>query len=54
VPHRLPCLLNDPAPAAGRMWLAGARLFDGTAAPVRERVSLLFEDGRIAAIAGPR
>jgi imidazolonepropionase-like amidohydrolase len=52
VPHRLPCLLNDPAPAAGRTWLTGARLFDGTAAPVRERVSLLVEDGRIAAIAG--
>jgi hypothetical protein len=53
VPPRLPCLLNDPPVAAGLTWLAGARLFDGTGAPMRERVSVLVEDGRIAAIAGP-
>jgi imidazolonepropionase-like amidohydrolase len=51
MPPRLPCLLNDPPAAAGLTWLANARLFDGTAAPVRERVSVLVEDGRIAAIA---
>ncbi|HEY3612453.1 MAG TPA: amidohydrolase family protein [Gaiellales bacterium] len=52
MPHRLPCLLNDPAPAAGLTWYSGARLLDGTSAPARERASLLVEDGRIAAIAG--
>ena len=34
VPPRLPCLLNDPPVAAGLTWFAGARLFDGTGAPV--------------------
>ena len=52
MPHRLPCLLNDPPPAAGRTWFANARVFDGTTAPVRERAAVLVEDGRIAAIAG--
>ena len=52
MPHRLPCLLNDPPPAPGRTWFANARVFDGTAAPVRERAAVLVEDGRIAAIAG--
>ena len=33
------------------MWLANGRLFDGTGAAPRERVSVLVEDGRIAAIA---
>ena len=51
MPHRLPCLLNDPPPAPGRTWFANARLFDGTTAPVREGAALLVEDGRIAAIA---
>jgi imidazolonepropionase-like amidohydrolase len=51
MPPRLPCLLNDPAAASGLTWLANARLFDGTAAPVRERVAVLVEDGHIAAIA---
>ena len=51
MPPRLPCLLNDPPAAGGRTWLANARLFDGTAAPVRERVAVLLEDGCIAAIA---
>jgi imidazolonepropionase-like amidohydrolase len=50
MPPRLPCLLNDPPAAPGRTWIANARLFDGTGAPVR-RASLLVEDGRIAAIA---
>ena len=52
VPPRLPCLLNDPPAATGRVWLANARLFDGTAAPPRDRVAVLIEDGRIEAIAG--
>jgi imidazolonepropionase-like amidohydrolase len=51
MPHRLPCLLNDPPPAAGLTWFATARVFDGTSAPVRERAAVLVEDGRIAAIA---
>jgi imidazolonepropionase-like amidohydrolase len=51
MPPRLPCLLNDPPAATGQTWLANARLFDGTGAPARERVALLVEDGRVAAIA---
>jgi imidazolonepropionase-like amidohydrolase len=51
VPPRLPALIADPAPAEGRLWLANARLFDGTGSPVRERVSILVEDGRIARLA---
>ena len=52
MPPRLPCLLNDPPVATGLTWFAGARLFNGTGAPVRERVAVLVEDGRIAAVAG--
>jgi imidazolonepropionase-like amidohydrolase len=52
MPHRLPCLLNDPPAAEGRTWLTNARIFDGTSAPVREGAAVLVEDGRIAAIAG--
>ena len=52
MPPRLPCLLNDPPVARGLTWLANARLFDGTGAPARERVAVLVQDGRIAAIAG--
>jgi imidazolonepropionase-like amidohydrolase len=51
MPPRLPCLLNDPPVEAGLIWLANGRLFDGTAAPVRERAAVLIQDGRIAAIA---
>jgi imidazolonepropionase-like amidohydrolase len=50
VPARLPCLLADPAAGAGRLWLTGGRLFDGTGAPVREATGVLVEDGRIAAV----
>jgi imidazolonepropionase-like amidohydrolase len=53
MPHRLPCLLSDPPAAPGRTWFANARLFDGTAAPVRERASVLVQDGRIAVVTGP-
>jgi len=51
MPPRLPCMLADPPPAAGRLWLTGARLFDGTGAAVREGAAVLLEDGRIAAVA---
>ena len=50
MPARLPCLLADPPPARGRLWLTGARLFDGTGAAPREAAAVLVEDGRIAAL----
>jgi len=31
--HRFPALIAAPAAAQGRLWLTGARLFDGTGAP---------------------
>jgi len=51
VPARLPCLLSDPPVVPGRLWLTGARLFDGVAEAVREGAAVLVEDGRIAAVA---
>ncbi|HEY7361168.1 MAG TPA: amidohydrolase family protein, partial [Streptosporangiaceae bacterium] len=45
--HRFPALIADPAPGQGRLWLTGARLFDGTGAPVREGAAVLVEDGVI-------
>jgi imidazolonepropionase-like amidohydrolase len=51
VPQRLPALIADPPRAEGRLWLTNARLFDGTGAAVRERVSVLVDAGRIAAVA---
>jgi imidazolonepropionase-like amidohydrolase len=30
MPHRFPALAAAPAPGEGRLWLTGARLFDGT------------------------
>jgi imidazolonepropionase-like amidohydrolase len=50
VPHRHPSLLGAPAPAGGRLWLTGARLFDGTGAPVREATAVLVSDGVIERI----
>jgi imidazolonepropionase-like amidohydrolase len=50
VPARLPALLADPPAASGRLWLTGARLFDGTGAPVHESAAVLVQDGRIAAV----
>jgi imidazolonepropionase-like amidohydrolase len=47
VPHRHPSLLAAPPPAAGRLWLTGARLFDGTSAPVRDGAAVLISDGVI-------
>ena len=56
MPHRFPALIAAPAPGAGRLWLTGARLFDGLGGPVRDGVAVLVEDGvirRVAAAAEP-
>jgi imidazolonepropionase-like amidohydrolase len=45
VPPRLPALIADPSPGGERLWLASARLQDGTGA------SVLVENGRIALVA---
>ena len=47
MPHRYPALLAAPSPASGRLWLTGARLFDGTGAAIRERAAVLINDGVI-------
>lgn len=47
MPHRNLSLLADPAPARGRVWLTGARVLDGTGAPVRDRAAVLVVDGVI-------
>src|SRR5262249_4513673 len=47
VPHRAPGLLAAPGVGAERLWLPGARLFDGTGRPVRENVAILVHDGVI-------
>ena len=47
MPHRHPSLLAAPPPAPGRLWLTGARLFDGTGAPVRPDAAVLVSDGVI-------
>ena len=49
--HRFPALLASPAPGTGRLWLTGARMFDGTGGPVRDRAAVLVEDGVIRRIA---
>ena len=33
--HRFPALIAAPAPAEERLWLTGARLFDGTGGALR-------------------
>ena len=50
MPARLPSLLADPPDGGARLWLTGARLFDGTGAAVREASGVLVQDGRIAAV----
>ena len=52
--HRFPALIAAPAPATGRLWLTGARLFDGTGAPLRESTAILVEDGIIRRVADAR
>jgi imidazolonepropionase-like amidohydrolase len=54
VTHRFPALIAAPAPASGRLWLTGARLFDGTGAPLRESTAILVEDGIIRRVADAR
>ena len=52
--HRFPALIAAPPPAPGRLWLTGARLFDGTGAPLREDTAVLIEDGVIQRVADDR
>jgi imidazolonepropionase-like amidohydrolase len=47
MPHRFPALIAAPEPGAGRLWLTGVRLFDGTGGQVREGVAVLVEGGVI-------
>lgn len=47
MPHRFPALTAAPAPGEGRLWLTGARLFDGTGGPVSDGAAVLVEDGVI-------
>jgi imidazolonepropionase-like amidohydrolase len=54
VTHRFPALIAAPAAASGRLWLTGARLFDGTGAPLRESTAILIEDGIIRRVADAR
>jgi imidazolonepropionase-like amidohydrolase len=54
VAHRFPALIAAPAAATGRLWLTGARLFDGTGAPLRENTAILVEDGIIRRVADAR
>ena len=50
-PTRLPALLADPAPAVGRLWLRGARLFTGADEDAGPGAAVLVTDGRIERIA---
>jgi imidazolonepropionase-like amidohydrolase len=54
VTHRFPALIAAPPPARGRLWLTGARLFDGTGTPLRENTAILVEDGVIRRVADDR
>jgi imidazolonepropionase-like amidohydrolase len=45
--HRFPALIAAPAPGPERIWLTGARLFDGTGGPLRENAAVLVEGGVI-------
>jgi imidazolonepropionase-like amidohydrolase len=54
VAHRFPALIAAPPPARGRLWLTGARLFDGTGAPLRADTAVLIEDGVIRRVADDR
>ncbi len=52
--HRFPALIVAPARGAGRLWLTGVRLFDGTGAAVRDGVTVLVEDGVIRRVTTAR
>ena len=52
--HRFPALIAAPPPAQGRLWLTGARLFDGTGTSLRENTAILVEDGVIRRVADAR
>jgi imidazolonepropionase-like amidohydrolase len=54
VTHRFPALIAAPAPAQGLLWLTGARLFDGTGAPLRANTAILVENGVIRRVADDR
>src|ERR1700733_3189928 len=45
--HRFPALIAAPAAGSERLWLTGARLFDGTGGPLLEHAAVLIEDGVI-------
>ena len=49
--HRFPALIAAPPTGRGRLWLTGARLFDGTGAALRENAAILVEDGVIRRVA---
>jgi len=51
MPHRFPALIAAPGAGAGRLWLAGVRLFDGTGGPVTDGAAVLVEDGVIRRVA---
>lgn len=48
--NALPALLADPHPAEGRLWLTGARVFDGTGSRPIDGAAILVVDGRVARI----
>jgi imidazolonepropionase-like amidohydrolase len=50
MPHRFPAMLAAPASGAGRLWLTGARVLDGTGAPAVDGAAVLVEDGLISRI----
>ncbi|WP_166346337.1 amidohydrolase family protein [Phytoactinopolyspora limicola] len=43
-------LFAPPVPRQPPVWLTNARLFDGTPHPIRQRVGVLIEDGRISRV----
>ncbi len=45
--HRFPALIAAPDRGRGRLWLTGARLFDGTGGAVRDGAAVLVEEGVI-------
>jgi imidazolonepropionase-like amidohydrolase len=51
VAHRFPALIAAPPAGQGRLWLTGARLWDGTGAALRENAAVLVEDGVIRRVA---